>query len=124
MDPFVGKSDSSGFHYLVSQGDRPPVLDEHNGGAAALGNRVGEVPHLGVAEEMAVLHFLRSGFSRANGFLLTAGAETDQRTDNRPKLDRVVLRQVALLDDLELTTLRFRHEQEVDDPDGSLVLQP
>ena len=83
------------------------MLDQHYGRAAALGNHVGEVPDLRVAEEMAVLHFLRARFRRSKRLLLAAGADADERTDDRTEIHRLVLRKVAPLHDLELAALRL-----------------
>ena len=100
------------------------MLDQDHRRTAPFRDRVGEVPDLGVAEEMAVRHLLRSGFRRADGLLLAPRPEADERTRNRAELLRLVRIEVGLLDDFELAALRLCHEQQVDDADRSFVLQP
>ena len=90
---------------------------------ASLGDRVREIPHLRLVEDVAVLEF-RGADADCLHASRASCAQTDERTDQRADVHRLLLRQVAPLDDLELATLRVRHEKKIDDPDHALLLQP
>src|SRR5262249_28306218 len=49
--------------------------------------------------------------------------EPDERADQRTELGRVVQREVALLDDLDLAAHRLLHDEQVDDANRPLVGQ-
>src|SRR3954447_12867202 len=124
VNPLVGDGDASGVLDHVSEVDRPHVLDQGHRRALPLRDRVAEVPDLAVAEEVAVLHLFGAGSSRSHGRLLVAGAEPDERSDDRAEAGRFFVREVALLDDLELAADRPAYEQQVDQPDDPGLLQP
>src|SRR6266487_5517176 len=100
------------------------MLDQGNGSTAACWNSVGEIPHLCLIEDVAVLAFERSGDEGGRGLFLAVGTEADEGADRGPELDRLVGRQVARLDDLDLPVLPFRHEEQVDQPNCAVAFQP
>src|SRR3954464_15932282 len=70
----------------VAERNRPAVLEQRVGRGSTRRNRLVDVPHLRLVEDMAVVHRLRAG--RGAGFraFVAGGAEADQRADDRAEL--------------------------------------
>jgi hypothetical protein len=124
VKPLVCERDASCIDDLVSQRNRPEMLDQHDGSTAARRNRVGEVPHLCLIEDVAVLALERSGDESGRSLFLAVGTEANEGADRGPELNRLVGRQIARLDYFELAVLAFRHEEEVDHPHRADVFEP
>src|SRR4051812_44997180 len=99
------------------------MLDQRDRGAASLGNRVGEVPDVFVAEEVPVLELFGPGDGGAVGDLLVTRTEADERADECAELERLFFAEVAALHDFELAAYRLADEEQVEQPDRARFLQ-
>ena len=124
MDPRVGESDSSGPRDLVAQGNRPSVLEQSNCGSGAVGDGVGQVPDRVVIEHVSVFEFRSACDRTALGFFLAARAEAHEGADDRAELLCLILIEVARLQDLDLPVVGLLHEQQVDQADDVVLLEP
>src|SRR6478609_4925497 len=122
MNPGIGDEKASRILDRGSQRDRPAVLDQRDGSGRALGDLVGDVPHL-ILDHAAVEGGLGAGDRTGLGSLLTRDAEPDQRTDGGAELDRLVLVEVTVLDHGDHAVLVLADDAHVDQTDHVALAQ-
>jgi hypothetical protein len=122
VNPFVGEGDSARRDDLVPERDRPEVLDEDHRGAAAGRDRVLQVPDLRLVDDVAVLAASAPTIAPASCAFLATHPQADESADDRAEFHRLVRVQVRRLEDVELTVVGLRHEEEVDEADQAGVL--
>src|SRR3954453_7751902 len=111
MDPVVTHRYATGAGDGIPQGRRPEVLDERNGGRAAIGKGVTNVPGLVLIEEVTVCSGLLACARAGLHARLAVQADADERTDKGSHAFGLLEREVTPLDAGELPVLALLDDQ-------------
>src|SRR4051794_17699844 len=123
VDPGVAHGNAACSGDGVAQRCRPEVLDERDRSGASGLDRVGDVPHLRLLEDMAVGAGLGTGDGSGPHPRLASQAEPEQRPDGCAEVFGLLDRQVAPLDGFEVAVEVLLDGEGVDEADDVALAQ-
>jgi hypothetical protein len=125
VDEAIGDTEAARTGDRVAKRDRPAVLEQDDRRGRVVRDVVDDVPRFFLGEDVdAVGSRLGAGLRPGFGALEAAGPETDERSDGRAELGRLVVAQVGALQDRDVALGVFVDREAVDHANRVVVLQP